>query len=201
MAIKKKKKEIWLSATEVNKLLKLTNARLYRARRDGHVIGKKVGTSYMYNWYEVGPHFLHKSRTLTVEDYDKLTKLVERSGGGGRTHVVATDDPDLPDPSEGLNTMYSLSEARAKKEQFLALKAETEYNLLAGNVAKTIEISNTIATIASNAQKSFLSIADRTAALVASESKQSECHKIIFDEVRQILQEFVEELGSLHENS
>lgn len=91
----------------------------------------------------------------------------------------------------------SYIDARSISEQYKAAKLKLEYEINKGVWVKRDDVANMAFKAARLMRDNLLNIPARTSALVASESKQKRCYKIIHDEVKQALDEYVRKLESI----
>jgi hypothetical protein len=88
-------------------------------------------------------------------------------------------------------------DARSISEQYKAAKLKLEYEINKGLLVKKADVADKAFKAARLMRDSFLNVPARISALVAAESEQSQCYRIINDEIKQALDEFIRQLKTI----
>lgn len=91
----------------------------------------------------------------------------------------------------------SFVSARADVEKYRAAELKLKHEINRGLWLKKSDIADKAFKAARLARDSFLNIPARVAALVSAESDQNRCYKIIHDEIKDVLNEFVRQLKQM----
>ena len=93
----------------------------------------------------------------------------------------------------------SLVEVRTRSEKYKAADLKLKHEINAGLWVKKADIADKAFRAGRMARDALFNIPARTAALVSAESDQNACFKIIHGEVKQVLEDFIEQLSKLAE--
>jgi hypothetical protein len=182
----KKRKKRYLRPREFAVRLGVYVTTVYKAIQHGRI--ESFDNDYgeqMIDWETEAKKFIETSNT-PKRFYKKLNwndELVKHEQG----EQAETRD------SSG-EQVYSLTNARALKETYLAKKAKINYQLERGELIRPDEIEHDLRALALTHKKSLLSIPSRTSAMLAAESDPRKCTKILNDELKNVLHEFADEI-------
>jgi hypothetical protein len=138
-----------------------------------------------------------KKRVLV--DIDKALKLYnERVDPNFRkaTRVSATGKNGQEQKPKA-SGQTSFIDARSISEQYKAAKLKLEYEINKGLWLEKSVVKDDCFRAARLARDSFLNIPSRVAALVAAESQQGRCYRIIHKEIKDALDDFIRQLKTM----
>ena len=87
--------------------------------------------------------------------------------------------------------------ARAKVEKYKAKELQLKHEINQGLWIKRADVADQGFKAARLARDSFLNIPSRTAALVAGETDQHKCFRIIHREIKEVLDEFIRQINQI----
>ena len=87
--------------------------------------------------------------------------------------------------------------ARAKVEKYRAKELKLKHEINQGLWIRRAEVNDRAFRAARMARDNFLNVPARISALVAAETDQSQCYRLIHDEIKDVLNEFVRQLEGL----
>jgi hypothetical protein len=139
-----------------------------------------------------------KKRVLV--DIDKALKFYnERMDPNFRkaTRFGRTPDNKKNGATQAKSGGQSFVDARSISEQYKAAKLKLEYEVNKGLWLKKSDVTDKAFRAARLMRDTFQNIPSRISALVAAESDQSQCYRIINDELKEALNEYVRQLKGL----
>lgn len=116
-------------------------------------------------------------------------KTRAKKGGNGR--------PPRSAPGREKPGGQSFVSSRAEVEKYKAKELKLKHEINQGLWLKKADVADKAFKAGRLARDSFLNIPSRIAALVSAESDQHRCYKIIHDEIKEVLNEFVRQLKQM----